>query len=143
MQLLSHRLERELAEGLDHVGGRTLVQERIARLLEGHRANDYDCGLRSLFSHGSKGGQAVDAFTLGHHHIQRDKLGLELSEEPQALRGRLGFALDMEAELGQMMAEDFPRERRVIDYQRWVRSRLIRLEHRCRKIIAEELLFTA
>jgi len=42
MQLLPHRLERELVKWLDNVGGRTPVQERIARLLEGHRA--HDCG---------------------------------------------------------------------------------------------------
>jgi hypothetical protein len=35
------------------------------------------------------------------------------------LGGSLGFAFDMKAELGQMMADDFPRERRIIYYQRW------------------------
>ena len=46
-------------------------------------------------------------------------LGLRSLKSAKALRGGLGFALDMEAELGQMMADDFPRERRIIYYQRW------------------------
>src|SRR5580704_741640 len=119
LQLLPHRFKRELAKRLDHVSDRTLIQKRIARLLEGHYAHDYDCGLRRLFSHRSKGGHAIDAITLGHHHIQRDELRLEFSEEPEALRGIFSFAFDMEAKLDQVMPDDFPRERRVIYYQRW------------------------
>jgi len=104
---------------------KVIVDTKVGSLMEGFlRRRGYQL-VDIIDKYGLGGGLGLEqaaglvAVHPRHHHVERDQLGLELSEEPEALRGSLGFALDMEAELGQMMADDFPRERRVIYDQRY------------------------